>query len=214
MFGRDVDHNANRLDSFTGSDPISPWTSPQRSGLSGCSRVPGDIADGPGAHRYSGNRGYVLTITAILALTLLSGAESPLRADIGSPAEERVTKSALALRTFREAATESTRTLLDHALCIIVAPRRDPDQGAANMNGFASCRPSLSGDWSDPAAILIEGGGIFWPVYSTRIDVILLATNSSTAAQFKHSELVLGADPPQCLAQFDRISYRCGSTGR
>jgi lipid-binding SYLF domain-containing protein len=63
------------------------------------------------------------------------------------------------------------------------------------MNGFASCRPNLSGDWSGPAAIVIEGGGIFWPVYGSRIDVILLATNPSVASHFHDPVQVLGADP-------------------
>ena len=58
-----------------------------------------------------------------------------------------------------------------------------------------SCRPDRGGAWSNPAAIVIEGGGTFWPVVGIEIDVIMLTTNPSTASHFRDPERVLGADP-------------------
>jgi lipid-binding SYLF domain-containing protein len=109
-------------------------------------------------------------------------------------AAERLAKSSAAVSTFREAASDSTQTLLSHALCIVVAPRRDPDLSAIDVSGFASCRPNPGGDWSNPAAVVIEGGGVFWPVFGSKIDVILLTTNPSTARHFGDPLGILGGD--------------------
>ena len=131
----------------------------------------------------------------ICALAIYSGGAFALSAETNDPAGDRLARSAKALRDFREAASDTTQTLLAHALCLVVAPRRDSDQSAADMKGFASCRPNLTGDWSGPAAIVMEGGGIFWPVYGSRIDVILLATNPSAVSHFSDPVQTLGADP-------------------
>jgi lipid-binding SYLF domain-containing protein len=108
-------------------------------------------------------------------------------------AENRLVKSAAALRTFRENASGATRMLLDKALCIGVAPRREPGHSAVDAKGFVSCRPSLAGSWSGPAGIAIEGGGTFWAVVGNSIDLILLATNAATAAHFGDRQGVLGS---------------------
>ncbi len=92
-------------------------------------------------------------------------------------------------------------------------PRRDAGQSAAAANGFISCRSSLAGSWSSPAGIVIQGGGTFWPVVGTSIDVILLATNTATASHFGGREGCWG-----CLAwiryrgQCGRIRARRGTT--
>jgi lipid-binding SYLF domain-containing protein len=56
-----------------------------------------------------------------------------------------------------------------------------------------SCRPDRGGAWSNPAAIAIEGGGTFWPVVGSEIDLILLATNRLAASRFGDSEAMLGS---------------------
>ena len=139
----------------------------------------------------------------VLAFVLCGGMGSNLRAQaaltdddaLKGPVRERLARSASALQSFRGSPSESVQKLVDRALCILVAPRSNPEVSAAEVNGFASCRPGLEGAWSNPAAIVIEGGGIFWPVFGSRIDVILLTTNQSTASRFSDPEGLLGADP-------------------
>jgi hypothetical protein len=109
-------------------------------------------------------------------------------------AEDRLAKSTTALQTFEKNASAAVQVLLDNALCIGVAPRRDPDQTAADAKGFASCRPSRTGSWSSPAGIVIAGGGVFWPVYGSRIDTIVLTTNRTVAARFSQPRNMLGID--------------------
>jgi lipid-binding SYLF domain-containing protein len=100
------------------------------------------------------------------------------------------------LQTFRGIASDPAQKLLDRALCISVLPRRDPGQSAVDAKGFVSCRANRDATWSNPAAIVISGGGIFWPVLGARIDLILLTTNRSIASYFDHPEGLLGANPP------------------
>src|SRR5205823_7620105 len=61
-------------------------------------------------------------------------------------------KSAVALRTFHENVSETTRTLLDNAHCIGVAPRRDRGQRGTDAKGFLSCRQNRDVVWTNPAA--------------------------------------------------------------
>jgi lipid-binding SYLF domain-containing protein len=113
-----------------------------------------------------------------------------------SMVDDRLAKSAAVLQTFRKDASEPVRMLLDNALCIGVAPRRDSSQTAADAKGFVSCRASRTGSWSSPAGIVIAGGGVFWPVYGSRIDAIVLTTNRTIAARFSQPRNMLGIDLP------------------
>jgi lipid-binding SYLF domain-containing protein len=99
------------------------------------------------------------------------------------------------LQAFRSTASDPARKLLDRAGCIGVLPRRDPAQSGVDAKGFVSCRANRDGAWSNPAAIAISGGGIFWPVLGARIDLIMLTTNRSIASYFDHPEALLGANP-------------------
>jgi lipid-binding SYLF domain-containing protein len=108
-------------------------------------------------------------------------------------AENRLAKSAAALRTFQENVSDAARMLLNDAHCIGVAPRRDRGQSAADTKGFVSCRQNRDAAWTNPAAIVISGGGTFWPVVGTEIDLIILAMNQSTASYFGDREEMLGS---------------------
>lgn len=135
----------------------------------------------------------------LLLLSCLQGPDLRAQASVitGAPpnsAESRLAKSAAALEAFRKNASEAVQMLLDNALCIGVAPRRDSDETAADAKGFVSCRPSKSGPWSSPAAIVIAGGGIFWPVYGSRIDAFVLTTNRTVASRFSQPRNLLGVD--------------------
>jgi lipid-binding SYLF domain-containing protein len=107
-------------------------------------------------------------------------------------AENRLVKSAAALQTFRENASDATRRLLDNAQCIAVTPRRDRGQSSADARGFVSCRQSRDEAWTHPAAIVISGGGTFWPVVGNEIDLIILSMYGSTASHFGDREEMLG----------------------
>ncbi len=41
---------------------------------------------------------------------------------------------------------------------------------------------------------MIAGGGIFWPVYGSRIDTVVLTTNAKIAARFSQPRNLLGVD--------------------
>jgi lipid-binding SYLF domain-containing protein len=154
---------------------------------------------------------------SILAFVLLRctalSAQSSLVDDgcFRSSAENRLAKSAVALQTFQENVSETTRTLLDNAHCIGVAPRRDPGQGGAGAKGFVSCRQNRDVAWSNPAAIVISGGGTFWSVVGTEIDLVILAMNQSTASHFGDRDGILGSPnlriAPGSVGQ-NRVSLR------
>jgi lipid-binding SYLF domain-containing protein len=137
----------------------------------------------------------------ILVLVLFYCQEPDLRAQPSvvsdarrSSVDDRLTQSSAALQTFRKNASDAVQMLLDNALCIGVAPRRDADQAAADAKGFVSCRSSRTGSWSRPAGVVIAGGGIFWPVYGSRIDAIVLTSNRTVAARFRQPWNLLGVD--------------------
>ena len=137
----------------------------------------------------------------ILAFVLLCRPGSDLRAQTSlvddgasrNSAETRLAKAAVALRTFQENVSDPARTLLDNAHCIGVAPRRDRGQNAVDAKGFVSCRQNRDVAWTNPAAIVISGGGTFWPVVGTEIDLIILAMNQATDSHFGDREGMLGS---------------------
>ncbi|HWE50784.1 MAG TPA: YSC84-related protein [Bryobacteraceae bacterium] len=133
-------------------------------------------------------------------LSGLSGICPPggvIRAEVntpGSSAEQRLTKSAEALQSFRRAAPDAAQKLLDQAICVGVLPRRDADQTDAAEKGFVSCRSGIAAAFSDPAAISIRGGGVYWPVAGQAMDLILMTIDPSMISVFSSAEELLGTD--------------------
>lgn len=108
--------------------------------------------------------------------------------------EERITAAAGALKSFRENATDTTRKLFDAAICIAVTPKRTPEQTTAGGLGFVSCREKPGAAWSQPAAIVIEGGGIYWPVVGADSAVVLLAMNLPAATHLAASRIIFSSE--------------------
>jgi lipid-binding SYLF domain-containing protein len=137
----------------------------------------------------------ILVLVWFCCLGLTLRAQAPVATNAsGNYAENRLANAATALQTFRKDASEPVRMLLENALCIGVAPRRNSEETAADARGFVSCRPSGAASWSSPAAIVIAGGGIFWPVYGSRIDAIVLTANRTVASRFSQPRNLLGVD--------------------
>ncbi|MES1261437.1 MAG: hypothetical protein ABUS49_06840, partial [Acidobacteriota bacterium] len=103
--------------------------------------------------------GKLAVLTYLAALAVQGGDQLPK-----NTAEDRLARSGAALQNFRENATDATRKLFDAAVCVVVAPRRADEETTFGVHGFLSCRTPPATAWSDPAAILIEGGGVYWPV--------------------------------------------------
>jgi lipid-binding SYLF domain-containing protein len=115
-------------------------------------------------------------------------------AKAAEPRAERLARSTVVLEQFREKATETTRTLLDAALCVGVAPRRPRTEVAEGGQGFVSCRANRTAAWSNPAAFVVEGGGVSWEVEGAEFDLLLAATNPKAAAVLSGPRVLLSAD--------------------
>jgi lipid-binding SYLF domain-containing protein len=106
----------------------------------------------------------------------------------------RLAASSTVLAQFREKAPETMRAFLDAALCIGVAPRRPQGGVGGGARGFMSCRASKGAVWSNPAAFLVEGGGVAWDVVGADFDLLVVATNQEAAVTLAGPRVLLSAD--------------------
>ena len=139
-------------------------------------------------------------------------AQAPLVDDDASrnSTENRLAKSAAALRTFQENVSDTpreccstTHTALVWRPGAIGRPRRRGRRKVlVRLQSKTGMKPGLTGGGGDRDL----GRGrctFFWPVVGTEIDLIILATNQSTTSQFGDREGMLGSPEP---------SYETGSS--
>ncbi len=87
--------------------------------------------------------------------------------------------------------------LLRRAKCLVVAPGAEGAgfiAGADVLHGFAACRTDLSGEWTAPAAIRIEGGSHQFSIGRSPTDVFLVVLNQRGVSSLTDSKFRLGAD--------------------
>jgi lipid-binding SYLF domain-containing protein len=87
------------------------------------------------------------------------------------------------------------RDLLNRAHCVVIVPGLKKAAfifGARYGKGYASCREAVSGGWSAPATIRVEGGSFGFQLGATEADVILLVMNQSGADKLMSSQFTLG----------------------
>lgn len=88
--------------------------------------------------------------------------------------------------------------MLQHAHCVVVVPGMK--KGAFFISGqygkgFITCRKNGNKmDWSAPAAIRIEGGGIGFQFGGSETDLVMLVMNARGVDRLMSSKFTLGAD--------------------
>lgn len=89
--------------------------------------------------------------------------------------------------------------LLDRASCAVIVPGLKKGAfivGAKYGKGFVTCRrPSGRREWSDPAAITVEGGSFGFQIGGSETDVVMLIMNKEGAEKLlTRSKFTVGAD--------------------
>jgi lipid-binding SYLF domain-containing protein len=134
----------------------------------------------------------------LLALSLFTrpvpAEEIPPQASPRNATAERLNRAASALQEFRRNATATTRKLFDSAQCIVIAPRRLPEESATGAPGFLTCRRGAEA-WTNPAAVNIADGGVVWSFAGTQMDIVILAENPGAAAALRSKDVMFGVDP-------------------
>lgn len=121
--------------------------------------------------------------------------------------EDRVAQAGEVIRTFEAKAPAPARTLLQKSNCVVVVPRISP--GDSPGNGILSCRQNPSAQWSDPAAIHIDGGGMMWSLAGTQADVVLLVNASDALKAMSQPQVIFGLNVhayPGALQAGDRTA--------
>lgn len=87
--------------------------------------------------------------------------------------------------------------LIEKSTCIVVVPNLKKGGfivGAKYGRGFLACRKASGVNWTNPAAIRIEGGSFGFLIGGTETDVILLVMNKEGATKLLESTFTLGGD--------------------
>jgi lipid-binding SYLF domain-containing protein len=86
---------------------------------------------------------------------------------------------------------------MQKAKCVVVIPgvkKAALGVGGQYGRGYIACRRDVSGGWSAPGAIRIEGGSIGFQIGGSDTDVILLVLNDRGADRLLSSRFTVGAD--------------------
>jgi lipid-binding SYLF domain-containing protein len=144
-------------------------------------------------------RSFACLPTALLALSFFGlsalAEEIPVQASPRNATAERLARSADALQEFRKNANSVTRKLFDSARCILIAPRRLPDETSMGASGFVTCRNASNDGWTNPAAVQIADGGVVWSFAGSQMDLVILAQNPGGAEALQSESVLLGVDP-------------------
>jgi lipid-binding SYLF domain-containing protein len=124
---------------------------------------------------------------------MVVAAGSALRAD-----DERLQTAATVLTEMTSAPdNDIPASLMQKAKCVVVIPgvkKAALGVGGQYGRGYIACRRDVSGGWSAPGAIRIEGGSIGFQIGGSDTDVILLVLNDRGADRLLSSRFTVGAD--------------------
>ncbi len=134
------------------------------------------------------------TAAGLLALCFFAFSARAEQTPPRNAAAERLSRSTKALQQFRKNATDVTRKLLDSASCILIAPRRLPNETSTGAPGFVTCRNTSGGGWTNPAAVMIADGGVVWSFAGSQMDLVILAENPGGAAALQSKDTTFGVD--------------------
>ena len=88
--------------------------------------------------------------------------------------------------------------LLERADCVIIVPGLKKGAfivGGKYGKGFATCRePNTKTGWSDPAALVVEGGSVGFQLGGQETDVVMLVMNQAGMNNLMKSKFTIGAD--------------------
>ncbi len=89
------------------------------------------------------------------------------------------------------------RDLLEKARCIVIVPGLKKGAfvvGGQYGKGYLSCRSKVSGGWSAPGTVRLEGGSLGFQIGGSETDLILLVMNQSGVDKLLSSQFTLGAE--------------------
>ncbi|HVT49220.1 MAG TPA: lipid-binding SYLF domain-containing protein [Vicinamibacterales bacterium] len=133
----------------------------------------------------------VATMAVVAGMVVAAG--SALRAD-----DERLQTAATVLTEMTSAPdNDIPASLMQKAKCVVVIPgvkKAALGVGGQYGRGYIACRRDVSGGWSAPGAIRIEGGSIGFQIGGSDTDVILLVLNDRGADRLLSSRFTVGAD--------------------
>jgi lipid-binding SYLF domain-containing protein len=110
--------------------------------------------------------------------------------------DKRLEHATAALRAFLSSDSNIPKDLTGKAQCLVVVPRLMKGAfliGGKYGRGFASCR-KVTGGWTSPAAIAIEGGSFGPQLGASSTDLILVVTNQSGMNRLLGDKFTLGGD--------------------
>jgi lipid-binding SYLF domain-containing protein len=137
----------------------------------------------------------ILIMTSLMTTVAFSQEQTP---------DKRLEHATKALQAIQSSERPIPPILLKNAQCVIVIPGLIKGAflfGGKYGRGFASCR--LSGGWSAPAAVIIEGGSFGSQLGGSATDVVMLVMNRHGMDHLLHDKFTLGAD----LAVVQGIGY-------
>ncbi|HEV7968621.1 MAG TPA: lipid-binding SYLF domain-containing protein [Candidatus Acidoferrales bacterium] len=123
--------------------------------------------------------------------------------------DERLKNAGMVMSEILKVPDNIPQDLLDKAKCVVVIPsvvKAAFIVGGSYGRGTMVCRSgkSLSGGWSAPAMMVLEGGSVGFQIGGEATDFVLLVMNDHGARSLLHSKVKLGGD----------VSVAAGPVGR
>jgi SH3 domain-containing YSC84-like protein 1 len=131
-------------------------------------------------------------LNRLLGIFVLAGVASAQEVN----PDKRLEHATVAIRAFFSTESNVPNDLAGKAQCVVVVPHLMKGAflfGGKYGRGFASCR-KVTGGWSAPASIAIEGGSFGSQAGGSATDLILLVMNSTGMKRLLGEKFTLGGE--------------------
>jgi lipid-binding SYLF domain-containing protein len=150
-----------------------------------------------------------ISFRVFLAILIVSMVASASDTKEKQKQEDRLQNSGAVMSEILNVPDDIPQDLLDKAKCIVVIPSVIKAAfifGGSYGRGAMICRSgeTLSGGWSAPAMMVLEGGSFGFQIGGQATDFVLLVMNEHGANSLLHSKVKLGGD----------VSAAAGPVGR
>ena len=128
----------------------------------------------------------------LLGILILAGIASAQEVN----PDQRLEHATVAIRAFFSSESNVPHDLAVKAQCVVVVPHLMKGAflfGGKYGRGFASCR-RVSGGWSAPAAVAIEGGSFGPQLGASSTDLIMLVMNPAGMRKLLGDKFTLGGE--------------------
>jgi lipid-binding SYLF domain-containing protein len=150
-----------------------------------------------------------ISFRVLLAILVVSTVASASDDKERQKQEDRLKNSGAVMSEILNVPDDIPQDLLDKAKCVVVIPsvlKAAFIFGGSYGRGAMVCRSgkTLSGGWSAPAMMVLEGGSFGFQIGGQATDFVLLVMNEHGANSLLHSKVKLGGD----------VSAAAGPVGR